>query len=146
MIWFSFCNNFKTSSCLLKLVVIKADLYYEITLDLQCCVYKPIRKRRRDGFLSQKFLEPSLTLSTHSLLTLAHEKTHWPSIASPTCFVVFQRNYCKSDLPFRFAKLFFFYCVMQYFLEICFWSWLILMFSLFLFDMEKHYCQAFWVA
>jgi len=30
----SFSNNIKTSSCLLKLVVIKADLYYEITLDL----------------------------------------------------------------------------------------------------------------
>jgi len=77
-------------------------------------------------FLSQKFLEPSLTLSTHSLLTLAHEKTHSPSIASPTCLLVFQRNYCKSDLPFRFAKLIFFIVLCNIFSRCVFdlgWFW-----------------------
>jgi len=85
----------------------------------------PSEKEELMNFLSQKFLEPSLTLSTHSLLTLTHTKTHSPSIATPTCFLVFQRNYCKSDLPSRFVKLIF-YCVMQYFSRCIFylgWVW-----------------------
>jgi len=36
------------------------------------------KEERNEFFLSQKFLETSLTLSTHSLLTLAHKKIKKP--------------------------------------------------------------------
>jgi len=41
------------------------------------------KEEGNEFFLSQKFLEPSLTLNTHSLLTLAHKKkpTHHQSPA-----------------------------------------------------------------